>query len=126
MMTVSHMDRHESQSLVDIPEDGWLRLVVIGEEGEPLDLAPYAASLLELGATTPDAYCTTSEAVEPVEPVERALDEGDGLVDFATLEASEGVRFWRNGVELPADDALAILSSRIVLALRESLSPYNH
>ncbi len=117
-MTIVHMDRHESQSLVEIPDDGWLRLVVIGEENEPLDLAPYATSLLELGATTPDEDRTT------VVPVDPAFDEDDGLVDFATLEASEGVRFWRNGVELPADDALAILSSRIMLALRESLSPY--
>lgn len=115
VLTIGLMERHDSQTLVQIPEDGWLRLVVIGEEDEPLDLAPYAVSLLELGAATPEVDRSTAVP---------AVEDGDGLVDFATLEASEGVRFWRYGVELPSDDALAILSSRIILALREGLSSY--
>jgi hypothetical protein len=83
---------------VDIPSGGYLRLVVLGEEDQPVDLTHYAATLLNM-------------------PVGRSAPAPDA-VDFAKLEASDGVSFWRDDQEIPLQDALEDLSAGIVESLR--------
>jgi hypothetical protein len=103
---------------VSIAEGGHITMNLVGEEGNPIDLAPYAGQLLKI---------SQSEAGLGTSNVETDHLEGKisaDQVDFAILQSGDGVIFSRAGVPVSAEEGLSALADAVKRILISSVQDY--